>query len=220
MGEHHESHAAIVAEEKDTGRLEAFSDGVFAFAITLLALDVKLKREAMPSSAALLEALRYAWPSYLVFISSFFSILIMWVHHHNLFRLVRRVDTPLLFANGFLLMMVTLVPFPTAVVADNLRTPAASVACAFYAGYSLFVSIAFYLLLLAALRRPVCASSLTSEGLRRYRSHYRLGPPLYLVAMLLAPLSPWLTMGICTALWVFWAAMTRMAASTAELSVR
>jgi uncharacterized membrane protein len=217
MGEHHESKAAAAAEAKDTGRLEAFSDGVFAFAITLLAVDVKLPRGPVATSATLLENLRHAWPNYLIFITSFFCVLIMWVHHHNLFRLVRRVDAPLLFANGFLLMMVTLAPFPTAVVADNWRTPAASAACAFYAGYSMFVALAFYLLLMAALRRQVCSSSLTNEGLRRYRAGYRLGPPLYLVAVGLAYVSPWLTMGICTGLWIYWAAMTRMVDSAGEV---
>jgi len=209
------------AEEKDTGRLEAFSDGVFAFAITLLALDVKLPhlagQEAEASAASLLNGLRHDWPNYLAFITSFFSIFIMWVHHHNLFRLVRRVDTRLLFANGFLLMMVTVVPFPSAVAAEYFRTPAAPAACAFYAGYFVFVGLAFYLLLLAALRRTVCSSKLTNETLHRYRAGYRLGPPIYFAASVLAYVSPWLTMGICTALWIMWAAMTRMTATESSL---
>src|ERR1700733_6269644 len=108
--------------EKETGRLEAFSDGVFAIAITLLALELKVpaiwETNGKYTSEALAAGLAHEWPSYFAFITSFFTVLIMWVHHHAIFRLVKRVDVTLLFANGFLLMLVTVVPFPTAVVAE------------------------------------------------------------------------------------------------------
>src|SRR6185436_12372826 len=111
--------------EKENGRLEAFSDGVFAIAMTLLALELKVPHFESSGShltaAELASGLLHQWPSYLAFITSFFTVLIMWVHHHLIFRLVRRCDLTLLFANGFLLMLVTVVPFPTAVVADYLR---------------------------------------------------------------------------------------------------
>src|SRR5579863_5349666 len=86
--------------ERQTGRLEAFSDGVFAIAMTLLALELKVPHPA--SAADLPSALASEWPSYLAFVTSFFTVLIMWVHHHAIFRLVHRVDAKLLFANGFL----------------------------------------------------------------------------------------------------------------------
>jgi uncharacterized membrane protein len=158
MRSHSESQAGVT-EEKETGRVEAFSDGVFAFAITLLALDVKFPftagEAATSTGATLLHRLADNWPNYLAFFTSFFSILIMWVHHHNVFRWVRKVDTTLLFANGFLLMVVTLVPFPTAVASEYFESPAASVACAFYAGYFVLVAIAFCLMLAAALRKSL-----------------------------------------------------------------
>ena len=111
--------------EKETGRLEAFSDGVFAIAITLLALELKVPHfeAGQITGAAVISGLAHQWPSYLAFITSFFTVLIMWVHHHAIFRLVKRVDVTLLFANGFLLMLVTVVPFPTALVADILEPP-------------------------------------------------------------------------------------------------
>src|SRR5215469_15570694 len=93
--------------EKNTGRLEAFSDGVFAIAITLLVLELKVPH--LPSGAleptpqALAQSLLAEWPAYFSFVTSFFSILIMWVHHHTLFRLARQTDATLLFANGLLL---------------------------------------------------------------------------------------------------------------------
>ena len=198
--------------EKETGRLEAFSDGVFAIAMTLLVLELKVPVLALvqsrgPDSRALAAALAHEWPSYLAFVTSFFTVLIMWVHHHALCRLVRRADAKLLFANGFLLLLVTFVPFPTAVVAEYLKTPAAPAACAFYSGVFVLIAVAFQLLLMAAFRKSVLDPNAPEARLRRFRKDYRLGPPLYLLATIAAPFSPALSMGICTALWIFWAVM-------------
>ena len=199
--------------EKNTGRLEAFSDGVFAIALTLLVLELKVPHFAPngteTTSQALASSLRDQWPGYFAFVTSFFSVLIMWVHHHEIFRLVRRADVTLLFTNGLMLMLVTVVPFPTAVVAEYLRTPAAPAACTLYAGTLLAISIVFYLLLLAAFRKRVLDPDAREATVARLRRDYRLGPPLYLVATIAAPFMPWLAMTICTALWIFWAATTR-----------
>jgi uncharacterized membrane protein len=199
--------------EKSTGRLEAFSDGVFAIAITLLALELKVPHlesgAVHVTSAAVWAGLASEWPSYFAFVTSFFTVLVMWVHHHALFRLVQRADATLLFANGFLLMLVTVVPFPTAVVAEYLRTPAAAAACTFYAGFFVLVSIGFWVLLSAAFRTTVLDPDASPATIERLRRSYRLGPPLYLAAAIAGPFSPWVAMGICSALWIVWAATTR-----------
>jgi uncharacterized membrane protein len=182
MPQQTEAPAIGETREKETGRLEAFSDGVFAIAITHFDASSDM-------TARLLSGLTNQWPSYLAFLTSFFTVLIMWVHHHAIFRLVKGVDATLLFANGFLLMLITVVPFPTAVVAEYLRTPAAGAACTFYAGFFVLISIGF--------------------TIARLRKSYRLGPPLYLAATVGGLFSPWLAMGICTALWIVWAATTR-----------
>ena len=129
----------------------------------------------------------------------------MWVNHHGIFRLIRRTDALLLFANGFLLFLVTAVPFPTALVATYLRTPAASAACAVYGGTFVFISIAYGALLLAASRGGhLLAPGAAAEVSRRTRSCFQVGTPFYLAVTVGAAVSPWLTLGICTALWVFW----------------
>jgi len=117
---------------------------------------------------------------------------------------VHRADPALLFANGFLLFLVTAVPFPTAVLAEYLRTPAAPAACQLYAGVFFAIGIAFYLLLLTSEKRSV-----SPEAMHHLRRDYRLGPPLYLLATVLAPVNIWLTLGICSALWIFWGITTR-----------
>jgi len=208
--------AADTSAAKETGRLEAFSDGVFSIAITLLVLDLKVPSLSTGTTApALWTALAKQWPSYFAFLTSFFTILTMWVSHHGIFRLMRRTDSALLFANGFLLLVVTAVPFPTALVATYLRTPAASAACAIYAGTFVVISVAYALLLLAARHRDghLLAPHASPEINRRLRECYAIGTPLYLLAALAAPLSPWLSLAICTALWVFWSVGRRDRAS-------
>src|SRR5579872_6517247 len=104
-----EETAVSAKPEKETGRLEAFSDGVFSIAITLLALELKVPQfpNGKPTAGALAAAFAKDWPSYFAFITSFFTVLIMWVRHHVIFRLVRRSDAQLLYANGLLLLLVT-----------------------------------------------------------------------------------------------------------------
>ncbi len=112
--------------DKDTARAEAFSDGVFAIAITLLILEIRVPAlKAAAANGPLFSALAGLWPSFLAFFLSFFVILVMWVNHHEFMRLVHHVDYPFLFANGFVPLLVTFVPFPTAVLARYLGTGAA-----------------------------------------------------------------------------------------------
>lgn len=148
-------HVVIQADEKETGRLEAFSDGVFAVAITLLALDLQVpKLGDRASVGAVAQALVRQWPSYIAFVTSFFTVLIMWVSHHAIFKLVQKSSARLLFANGLLLMLTTLVPFSTSLVTQYLRSPAAKMACATYAGVFVLISLAFDLLWYGMLHDP------------------------------------------------------------------
>ena len=197
--------------DSETTRLEAFSDGVFAIAITLLVLELKVPHleGVSANSAVLWSQLADLWHDYFALVTSFFTILVMWVHHHNILRMVRRTDSRLLYANGLLLLAITVVPFPTAIVAKYLRTPAAAAACAAYSLLFVFISIAFYLLILAAFRKSLLDPQARPEVIERIRAEYRWGPPLYAISVGAAFISPWLSMGICTGLWIFWAIMTR-----------
>jgi len=95
---------------KETGRIEAFSDGVFAIAMTLLVLDLKVPKE-VGVNLSLASALLEQWPSYLAFLISFATVGIMWMNHHRLFTLIHRTDHWLLVLNGLLLLGVTRFPF-------------------------------------------------------------------------------------------------------------
>jgi uncharacterized membrane protein len=193
--------------EKETGRLEAFSDGVFAIAITLLVLELKVPDvgAAGISRAALARALWQQWPSYVGLVTSFFTVLIMWVHYHAILRNVCRTDAWLHFANGCLLLGVTFVPYPTSILAAYLETPAAKMAAAFYAGTFVFIAICFYLFIRAAFRKPLLSPNASHEFIAKTCHDYMFGPPPYFAATVSALLDVRVSLLICTALWIFWA---------------
>jgi uncharacterized membrane protein len=196
--------------EKETGRLEAFSDGVFAIAITLLVLELKVPAlsPAGATSAALGKSLLQLWPSYLALITSFFTVLIMWMHHHAILRNVHRTDSWLHFTNGCLLLVISFVPYPTSVLAAYLETPAAKMAAAFYSGTFILVALCFSLFVYGAFRPKLLARHASQRYIETTLRNYRLGPPIYFLATAAALIDARLSLGICTALWIFWAAVT------------
>jgi uncharacterized membrane protein len=126
----------------DRGRLEAFSDGVLAVAITLMALDLAVKG---PGNGPLASLLADKWPAFLAYLISFFTVGIIWVNHHALVSNIVTVTRPLLFLNLVLLLFVVMVPFATVTVADYLAPGGfdAKVAVAVYGIVLEGMSIAF-----------------------------------------------------------------------------
>lgn len=206
-----------------TRRLEAFSDGVFAIAITLLALNLQVPELETVTRHALATSLGSMWPAYLSFVLSFVTLLIAWIYHHRLLEGAKRGGTRLLFINGLLLLIVSSVPFPTALLGTYLRTPAASVVCAIYAGYIGMLNLTYNVLWWEVLRqqhgyRGVLSSTYTLLREKAGRSTeppsgWRpptsmmlsyLGFPCYLVAVGLAFWTPIAALVICGALWIVW----------------
>src|SRR5580704_1139247 len=134
-------------EDKETARIEAFSDGVYAIAVTLLVLDVHVPDFAESTRmGGLASALAHEWPTYLAYVISFLTILIMWINHHRLFHLIRRRDHTLLILNGLLLMGIKLIPFPTALLAKYMLTDYVKTATVVFAGSYLFIAVLYNLL--------------------------------------------------------------------------
>jgi uncharacterized membrane protein len=134
-----------------SARLEAFSDGVLAIAATLLVLELHVPNVGDDLAATLLAQ----WPSYAAYVVSFATIGIIWVNHHALFANVRQVDRRLLFLNLLLLMVVSVIPFPTAILGRFVTAESEShVAAALYGGVMILMSLAF-----TALWRHVTADS-------------------------------------------------------------
>ena len=195
------------ASEKETKRLEAFSDGVFAIAITLLILEVRVPPLSEGGSSWDLGfAIIKLWPSLMAFAFSFLAILVMWMSHHAFFTLVGKVNKRFILANGFVLLMVTFVPFPTAILAKYIETPAAKAAVVFYSATYVLVNLAFGLLwMVAAYRRQLICPHVPSSTLIRLRNAYLLGIPIYVIALVVAFINAWAGLGLCMALWGLWA---------------
>ena len=130
------------------GRLEAFSDGVIAIAITLLVLEIHVPgRAIVDEKGSLLNALGSQWPSYGAYVVSFAAIGVMWVNHHVLLQDVRVVDRALLFFNLFLLMGIAILPFPTALFAEYLdKGNDSHIAAVVYSATMVLVSVGFGLM--------------------------------------------------------------------------
>ncbi|MEA3202722.1 MAG: potassium channel family protein [Thermoplasmata archaeon] len=184
---------------KETARLEAFSDGVFAIAITLLVLELKVP------DGDLLRGLLHEWPSFLSFTLSFVTILIMWTNHHANLAHVVRADGRLLFANGFLLLFITFLPYPTAVLAEHLTSADARVAATFYAGTFVVINVAWaFFWRSIASRRPSLAPALPDHEVRTVNLALVVGFVSYLLATGLALLSAAAGVGLCMLLALFW----------------
>ena len=195
------------ADEKETGRVEAFSDGVFGIAITLLVLDLKVPPvTASTSPGALAGALLRQWPMYVAYVLSFATVLIMWTNHHRLFRLIRRSDHTFLMINGMLLMLVTLVPFPTGLLAAHISQPGAVTAAAVYSGTFVLIAILFNVLWrYAAHGGRLLARTHDREAAAAITRQYRFGPLLYLAAFALAFVSVPASVALCAALAAYFA---------------
>jgi uncharacterized membrane protein len=194
----------------EKGRTEAFSDGVFSIAITLLIVEIRSPPNAESSAAELARGLVDLWPSYLAFAASFVTILVIWVNHHGLFLLLRRVDRAVLFANGLLLMAVTFIPFPTMVLARHLMTPAAKAAAAFYCLTFLVVNLSFHLLLWVAARERaadtrILHDDILEEAVHRLRRVYLLGTLGYVAAVAVSWVHGLWGTALCSLLWAVWA---------------
>src|SRR5512139_2922932 len=196
----------ILMAEKETGRVEAFSDGVFAIAITLLILEIKVPKISHDSTAAALAAeLLGLWPSYLAFLLSFFAILIMWINHHGLFNLVRRVNPGFLYANGFLLLLVSFVPFPTSVLAEYLDGRSMNAAAAFYCGTFIFISMGYNLIWQCMVRGDLLHHGISDAHVRKITNAYRYGMIVYTVSTVIALFNGYFGLGMNLSLWVLWA---------------
>jgi uncharacterized membrane protein len=107
-----------MSQRWEKGRVEAFSDGVFAIAITLLVLEIRIEPSGFEH---LWRALADEWPSYLAYVTSFLTVGGVWLAHHGLFTRLRFVDPALMRLNILLLMAVSFLPFPTGLMAEALR---------------------------------------------------------------------------------------------------
>jgi uncharacterized membrane protein len=195
-------------QKKESARVELFSDGVFAIAITLLVLELIQILHPETETDLLTTCLNH-WHSFLAFFIGFITILICWINHHLVFEFIQKVNTTFLWVNGFLLFIVTLTPFPTAVLAEYLQKES-TIAMAVFGFNYILISIAAY---------GICAYAykhhLISEEDRTYFYYYKL---IYLyaiyytiIAFFICFISVWISMCLYIVLFAGFAAPKELA---------
>lgn len=177
-----------------TGRTEAFSDGIFAIAITLLVLDIHVPHEI--DGEGLWHALAAQWPSYLAFALSFFVILVTWINHHEMLRLICADCRRFQLANGFLLFYVSFVPFPTSVLASRLGGPDAGAAVTFYCSTFVVGSLAWHLLFAVIVHDRLFRTEVDARTIRHLNRSIWMGLVINLMAAFTAPVLPWLGLSL------------------------
>jgi TMEM175 potassium channel family protein len=188
-----------------TRRLEAFSDGVFAIAITLLVLEIRVPEHAGDDLA---HELASQWPSYLAYVVSFLVIGIIWMNHHAVIDHLREADRPLMAFNLFLLLSIGLIPWPTRLVAEYMREGGdpERVAALVYAGTMTMMGFAFGLLWSYASRgRRLLGSDLSDAEIRHRTRRFTIGAPIYGLSILVALFSAPACLAIIAALAVYYA---------------
>ena len=166
-----------------TGRAEAFSDGVFAVAITVLVFGL------LPIGTGKLDhtVLLHAWQQYFAYVVSFLTIGIMWMNHHTILAHVVRVDRPLLVINLLLLMGIVAIPFPTALVAEHLRGSGGNDATVTYGIVMIAISAGFGgLWVYVATHAAALGAALPPEALRSSIPGFTLGGAAYVAGTLVA----------------------------------
>jgi uncharacterized membrane protein len=195
---------------KENSRIEAFSDGVFAIAITLLVLELKVPPVATVHSISdLWNGLIHLWPSYFAFTLSFGILLVSWVNHHYLFNILDKSSRPFLYANGFLLFTITFMPFPTALLAEYISTDYAKPAIAFYCFGGVINSIGWNLLL-HTLSKPkkLIHSDESIKLINTVKRSTQIGFLIYSVATIMAFWFPIIALIMNFLLWIVWISLS------------
>jgi uncharacterized membrane protein len=178
----------------ETSRIEAFSDGVFAIAITLLVLELRVPE--LHADERLWPALLAEWPQFGAYLTSFAVLGIMWVNHHSMFQQIQRADRKLIFLNLGLLLWTALLPFPTNLFAEYLRDDSinANVAAAVYSTNLTLAAIAFSTIWWHVLRKHLVEHNLDRAQQRRSVLRFAMGTVIYAATIGLSFVSAPLTL--------------------------
>jgi uncharacterized membrane protein len=194
-----------MAEENVNSRLKAFCDGVFAFAITLLIVDIKIPSSAtIETTRDLWLALLHLTPSMFAFLLSFVVILITWVNHHASLESINKSSASFIYANGFLLLAVVVVPFPTALLGEYLSTDYAAPAVVLYDSTLALQAVGWILLTTSALDGQLFRNEKAALTIRKSRKFGYFAFTVYSLCAIIAFWFP-LTIAILTTLiWILW----------------
>lgn len=194
-----------MADTHQNDRLEAFCDGVFAIAITLLIIDVGLPAtQAIRTTAEFWNALLKITPQIYAFVLSFVVIFIGWANHHNVLKLVEKSSPRFIYANGFLLLTIVLVPFPTNLLGEYILTDHAAPAVVIYNVVFALQAVGWVLMSRSAVAGHLCRGEVAERRLRDTTRNATFGFVVYTFLAVLAVWLPQITAALTTLLWLFW----------------
>jgi len=185
-----------------TNRIEAFSDGVFAIAITLLILEIRLPTQAEASHASVAASLLAIWPSYFAYIFSFVTVGIYWVNHHYIFKIYQKTNHVFNLLNVFFLMCISFLPFPTQVLGSHLLDVSEQrTTISFYVFGLLLPALAWFLAwLYGSSNYRLIDTNLSPRFVRYLTRQYGLSVVLYLIALIVSLIQPLVGLAIAVGL--------------------
>jgi len=204
-------------QKKESARVELFSDGVFAIAITLLVLDL-IQILHPETEDNLLTVCLHHWQSFLAFFIGFTTILVCWINHHVAFEFIQKVDTKFMWVNGFLLFVVTLTPFPTAILAEYLQKES-TVALAVFGFNYILISFAANSICTYAYNHHLVSDE-DRVYFNSYRQIYRYGIYYTIIAFFICFISTWVAVFLYILLFAAFAAPKELTARLENLRTR
>jgi uncharacterized membrane protein len=192
--------------ENPNYRLETFSDAVFAIALTLLIIEIKIPPvESVHTNKELWYAFGRDWPSWLAFFVSFITILISWVSHDHIFKLIEKSTNKLIYANALLLLCIVTMPFFTTVLAEYIKTDLAGPAVTLYCGFSILLTISWIATQYATLHpASLYKPHVDLKKVKRIFKYTKLGLVLNIITTLLSFWFPITAFVIIALLYIVW----------------
>ncbi|MFT3705338.1 MAG: TMEM175 family protein [Agriterribacter sp.] len=197
--------------EKQTGRLEAFSDGIFGVAITLLAIEIGIAEYDGATNLNLWQKITEKWPEYFAYFNSFATVLLIWMGHHKILNKIWKATHQIILINGLLLLFVVLFPYPTKMVGTFIGTPAVNTAVSFYAGFTGLIVVCMLLLNICIMRnrKAIIHPDKDIPWLNNMMKGQMIGIAVYALAAVIAFYQPNISLALTFGMWVFWAIVTK-----------
>jgi uncharacterized membrane protein len=194
-----------MSESNPIARLEAFCDAVFAIALTLLIIDIKISPTAkINNTASLWLALRDISPSIFAFVLSFIVILITWVNHHACLKLVNKSSAAFFYSNGFLLLTVVFVPFPTSLMGEYVLTDHAAPAVFLYNAIIAVQGVSWIFMCGSAINNHLTKNEKSTAQMKINKRNGYFAMIIYSILAILALWFPLTVAIISTLTWIFW----------------
>lgn len=197
--------------QKKTARLEAFSDGIFGVAITLLAIEIGIAEYHEATNLNLWAKIVEKWGEYFAYLNSFATVLLIWMGHHKFFNRIWKANHWIILLNGLVLLFVVLFPFPTKTVGIFINTPAINTAVAFYAGFAGLIVFTMLLLNLGILKnaKSIINPEKNIAWFKHQIKQQIVAICIYALATIIAFYYPTIALILTFLMWVYWAIVTK-----------